>query len=49
MFAENESRLRQWMTSNGYEPADGPMLAYYDDPMTPGMFRRNEVLFEVKR
>jgi hypothetical protein len=49
MFAENESRLRQWMASNGYQPAGAPMLAYYDDPMTPGMFRRNEVLFEVKR
>jgi hypothetical protein len=49
MFAENESRLRQWMANNGYQPAGAPMLAYYDDPMTPGMFRRNEVLFEVKR
>jgi hypothetical protein len=49
MFAENESRLRDWMASNGYQPVGAPMLAYYDDPMTPGMFRRNEVLFEVQR
>jgi hypothetical protein len=49
MFAENERRLRDWMASNGYQPVGAPMLAYYDDPMTPGMFRRNEVLFEVQR
>lgn len=47
-FAEHEGRLRDWMAGRGLEP-DGPaLLAYYDDPWTPGFLRRNEVLLRIR-
>ena len=44
-----ESRLRDWLNEKGYSITGPAIYAYYDDPFTPGMFRRNEVLFEVNR
>jgi hypothetical protein len=46
-FAEKERALRAWMEAQDLI-ADGPAaLAYYDDPLTPGFLRRNEVLIRV--
>ncbi len=45
----NETRLRDWLDEKGYATTGPAIYAYYDDPFTPGMFRRNEVLFEVER
>ena len=45
----NETRLQTWLDEKGYTAAGPAIYAYYDDPFTPWMFRRNEVLFEVKR
>ena len=45
----NETRLRDWLNEKGYATTGPAIYAYYDDPLTPGMFRRNEVLFEVER
>lgn len=47
LFAEKDAALRQWMTAQGLTPAGPPILAYYNDPFTPGFLRRNEVLYDV--
>jgi hypothetical protein len=46
MFAEKEGALRAWLSGQGIE-AGAVTLAYYDDPMTPGFLRRNEVLLDI--
>lgn len=45
---EHERRLRAWMADQGLEASGEPVYAYYDDPMTPGFLRRNEVLIPVE-
>lgn len=47
-FARHEGRLRDWIFDRGLEAEGTPLLAYYDDPWTPGMLRRNEVLIRVR-
>ncbi|WP_211228984.1 SOUL family heme-binding protein [Thalassobaculum salexigens] len=47
-FAEHEARLRDWLAGQGLEPEGSPLLAYYDDPWTPGVLRRNEVLLRFR-
>ncbi|MEQ8587899.1 MAG: heme-binding protein [Thalassobaculaceae bacterium] len=47
-FARAEGRLRDWISDRGLEAEGTPLLAYYDDPWTPGMLRRNEVLVRVR-
>ncbi|MEL7049086.1 MAG: heme-binding protein, partial [Pseudomonadota bacterium] len=47
-IAEQEAKLRAWMTSNNLTPAGAPTYAYYNDPWTPGPLRRNEVLFDLE-
>ena len=46
-LAEKERELRAWMREQGLTPAAAAMFAYYNDPLTPGLLRRNEVLIEV--
>ena len=46
-IATNEARLRTWIEANGLESAGPAIYAYYNDPWTPGPFRRNEVLIDV--
>ncbi|WP_058557313.1 heme-binding protein [Thiohalocapsa sp. ML1] len=45
--AEHRERLENWMTAQGQTAIAPPIYAYYNDPMTPGPLRRNEILFEV--
>jgi DNA gyrase inhibitor GyrI len=45
--AEREAELRAWMATRGLEAASPPLYAYYNDPLTPGFLRRNEVMIEV--
>jgi hypothetical protein len=46
-FTAKEQALRGWMAAEGLR-AEGPaVLAYYDDPLTPGFLRRNEVLIRA--
>ena len=47
LIAEQEQRLRTWMTTRGLAPVGPPTYAYYNDPFTPGFLRRNEVLLPV--
>ncbi len=46
-FAEQEATLRDWLKAEGLEPAGEPILAYYNDPFTPGFMRRNEVILNL--
>lgn len=46
-IAEAETRLRDWMATQGLDAAAAPLYAYYNDPLTPGFLRRNEVLIPV--
>ncbi|MEL6979392.1 MAG: heme-binding protein [Pseudomonadota bacterium] len=46
-FAQKAKALIAWMTAQGFKAAGPPVFAYYNDPMTPGFLRRNEVLVEV--
>ncbi|MEM1376266.1 MAG: heme-binding protein, partial [Pseudomonadota bacterium] len=46
LIAEQESKLRDWLAERGVDVAGSePTYAYYNDPMTPGPLRRNEVMF----
>lgn len=47
-FARHETRLRDWLVERSLEAEGTPLLAYYDDPWTPGLLRRNEVLIRVR-
>jgi DNA gyrase inhibitor GyrI len=44
---EQRERLENWMTARGQTAVSPPIYAYYNDPMTPGPLRRNEILFDV--
>lgn len=48
-IAEQQQRLKDWMSARDLEPRGAPIYAYYNDPFTPGPLRRNEVMFEVSR
>jgi DNA gyrase inhibitor GyrI len=45
--AEQRQRLEDWIGARGLRIASAPIYAYYNDPMTPGPLRRNEVLYDV--
>jgi hypothetical protein len=46
-IAEQQQRLRTWMTEQGLTPAGDPVYAYYNDPFTPGPLRRNEIMIPL--
>lgn len=48
-FAAFEGRLRDWIDAKGWTAASEATFAYYNDPLTPGFLRRNEVLIEIVR
>jgi hypothetical protein len=46
--AETEKALRAALLRDGLRPRAGYELAQYNEPLTPGPFRRNEVLIELE-
>ena len=46
-LAVAEEALRDWMAEQGLEPIGAPEYAFYDSPMVPPQYRRNEVLIPV--
>lgn len=46
-FQAKEAALRDWMAARGRRATSPPIYAYYNDPLTPGFLRRNEVLIEI--
>jgi hypothetical protein len=47
LLAEKEAALRGWLRGRGLDATGAPLYAYYNDPSTPGVFRRNEVLIDL--
>ena len=45
----NEKKLREWVKKIGYLAVGEVHYYFYNDPLTPGVFRRNEVLLEVSK
>ena len=46
LMAGKESELRAWLAANDLQ-GGAATFAYYNDPLTPGFMRRNEVLIEL--
>ena len=44
-----EIELRNWLTGSKYKIIGFANYYFYNDPITPGIFRKNEVLFEVEQ
>lgn len=42
-----KNKLAQWIDINGYMRQSNYMLAFYNPPFTPPMFRRNEIMVRV--
>ena len=40
--------LEEWIEENDYNKVSNPMLAFYNPPITPPMFRRNEIMIRVE-
>ncbi|NDL67462.1 SOUL family heme-binding protein [Anaerotalea alkaliphila] len=40
--------LEAWMVDKGFRQRSSAMLAFYDAPFVPPMFRRNEILVQVE-
>ncbi|WP_330684020.1 SOUL family heme-binding protein [Petrocella sp. FN5] len=40
-------KLRSWMDQHGYKKASNYMLAFYNPPLMPPMFRRNEIMVRM--
>ncbi|WP_366929601.1 heme-binding protein [uncultured Thiohalocapsa sp.] len=45
--AEARRRLEAWISAQGLDITSAPIYAYYNDPLTPGPLRRNEILLDV--
>lgn len=46
-LAEQEARLREWLTAYGLDATGDAVAAFYNSPFVPPPFRRNEVMIAV--
>lgn len=44
---EMTENLTRWIQGKGYQRISNFMLAFYNDPFTPALFRHNEILVKV--
>lgn len=42
-------KLKSWIGTKGYLEASNYMLAFYNPPLTPPMFRRNEIMVRIRQ
>ncbi|MEM7058248.1 MAG: heme-binding protein [Pseudomonadota bacterium] len=47
LIADQEAKLRAWIDAQGLTANGAPVYAYYNDPITPGFLRRNEVIIDL--
>ena len=47
LFRLKDATLLGWMEKKGLTPVGTPTFAYYNDPFTPGVLRRNEILYDL--
>ncbi len=43
----HEDKLKNWVKSEGFLNKENIIYAVYNDPSTPGLLRRNEILIEL--
>lgn len=46
-IAEQEARLRDWLTQRGLRADGAVIVAFYNSPFVAGPFRRNEVMIDL--
>lgn len=44
-----KEKLEEWIQNNGYQKESNIMLAFYNGPFTPPMFRKNEIWVRVSK
>ena len=44
----HKDKLKNWIKSEGLAHNENIIYAFYNDPSTPGLLRRNEILIELK-
>jgi hypothetical protein len=47
LITRQEARLRTWMADQAIAAVGPPVYAYYNDPLTPGFLRRNEIMLPI--
>jgi effector-binding domain-containing protein len=47
-YDEHEGELYSFLSENGFEIVGKPIWARYDPPFMPWLFRRNEIMIEIK-
>ena len=47
LIAAKETELRNWMKAQKLNATGSKTYAYYNDPLTPGFLRRNEVMLDI--
>ena len=48
LLTKNTLLLREWAKKKGFQITSKPIYAFYNDPLTPGIFRRNEILLQTQ-
>ena len=49
LLRTKETELRNWLRDSNYKIIGFAHYYFYNDPITPGILRKNEVLFEVEQ
>ncbi len=44
---EKIEQLNEWLKKNNIKPKSNFLVAQYNHPAVPGVFRRNEILIEI--
>ena len=47
LAAQKTEELRDWLARNGIEPKSNFIVALYNPPFIPGIFRRNEIIVDI--
>jgi hypothetical protein len=47
-FNKNDKSLRKYLEENNYDIVSNRLVLRYQPPFIPGMFRRNEIAYQVK-
>ena len=47
LAGQKTEELRDWLARNGLEPKSNFIVALYNPPFIPGIFRRNEIIVDI--
>lgn len=48
LISKKENQLKNWIKEQDLIVLNNPIYAFYNDPLTPGIFRRNEIIYQIK-